>query len=72
MTFNKWIEKNGGITATARIIGVSPERIHNWLRRSCSPDALIMRRIVKVSKGVVDYETIILETTSKERLARHA
>lgn len=59
MRFKEWIVASGGGAAVARKLGVTRQTVNIWLRGTGSPTALMMVKIVRVSRGVVSYADII-------------
>jgi DNA-binding phage protein len=53
----------GGATPLAKKLKIDRTTIYDWLSCESSPTAMRMKEIVKLAKGAVTYEDIILETT---------
>lgn len=67
MKFKQWIENQGGAAKVAARLGLNRVTVETWMQGKNSPTALRMRQIVKLARGAVSYEDIVLETTKGRR-----
>lgn len=65
MKFSKWVETKGGAEGLATLLGIKAPRIRAWLRGQTTPQALLLQRIVKLSRGALTYDDVINETKKK-------
>lgn len=63
MKLADWIASNGGMTATAKLLDLTPGTVSKWLGEHRTPTIKTMLKIVKLSHGKVTLDTIIFETT---------
>lgn len=63
MKLKTWVARQGGPIAAGRLLGVHPTTVRAWLKGRASPRPLVMRQIVRLSKGLVTYAEIVAETT---------
>jgi hypothetical protein len=57
--FFQWIEAQGGNAAIAQRFRISRARVSAWRCRKASPNARLMQRLVKASRGKIDFNDII-------------
>lgn len=62
MKFLKWIEKQGGAHAVARMINTESPTVKRWLNGLTTPRAVVMVDLVKLGRGAFSFEDIILDT----------
>lgn len=60
--FRDWITSQGGVVAVAHSLKIGRHTVYAWLDGRASPKALMMQKIVRLSKGAVSYDDIINET----------
>lgn len=58
LSFSAWIDQVGKLLV-ARQLGVTVETVKNWHRGKCFPRVWQMKKIRKISHGLVGYEQII-------------
>lgn len=63
MKLKDWVEMRGGARAVAKMLKVNKHTVNCWLRGTSTPKATTMVQIVKLAKGFVTYETIVLESS---------
>lgn len=68
--FMRWVETNGGRAATARKLGIAPMRVQHWVAGENGPQALLMQRIVKMTRGRVSYDDIINATHKRAKAGK--
>lgn len=64
-SFQTWVDRNGGIDATARLLDVSEQVVKRWYRIQGTPKIATMRRMIALSKGALSYASIIASTDPK-------
>lgn len=63
VTLKQWIASRGGTTEVSKLLKVQPAALRVWLRGQGSPTLATAARVVKISGGLVSYETIFKEST---------
>lgn len=59
MKFIKWLEAQGSSTRLASKLDLEANTVRAWKSGFAHPRPLIMRKLVKLSKGAFGYEDII-------------
>lgn len=62
LSLREWVEKVGGLDKAGKLLGVHPETIKGWYYQKSTPLPLVMREIVRISRGAVTFDQIIAET----------
>lgn len=70
--FRAWVYRNGGPIGVGKLLGVTDHAVRTWLRGESSPRTLILREIVRLSRGQVVYSDVLelYENASTERAKR--
>jgi DNA-binding transcriptional regulator YdaS (Cro superfamily) len=59
LTLDEWVVKIGGTPKAAKLIGVARATVNFWRAGHCYPRVDQMKRIRKLSRGLVTYEAMI-------------
>jgi hypothetical protein len=62
MTLRDWVHQAGGNERVGEMLGVSPATIRGWFYQRSTPLPLVMREIVRRSRGAVTFDQIVAET----------
>ncbi len=60
--FQAWVIRNGGVERVAKKLDVSIHTVTCWVRRAGCPRVVMMKKIIAMSKGELNYEDIIEST----------
>lgn len=66
MKLSTWITKSGGTVAVGKLLGVTHNRVHAWLTGKSLPRPALMLEIVKLSKGVVTFDSMVAEEKKRK------
>ena len=65
--FSKWVEREGGQTAVAHKLGVTPQCVSHWVRGQGRPRAAVALKISLLSRGHLSLDDIFRDTHFNER-----
>lgn len=70
MSFQKWVAHVGGVSACARLLGVSRHSVYAWIRRGSIPRAPMVLKIVDASGGMLTTVGVIRDTMPRAAARR--
>lgn len=62
MSFQKWVAHVGGVSACARLLGVSRHSVIAWVHRRSTPRGPMVLKIVDVGGGMLTAVGVIRDT----------
>lgn len=60
-----WVHANGGGLEISRKLGVSRAALYSWIRGYRVPNAIHLRALIRLSKNVLTFESILQNIVDK-------